>query len=186
MSNPSFPGEVSLSPVYRWPTWPFQVSALMNCPAKALAGGTSVNSPNICRGAGLSSLTAPAADVAAGSSSSISIPRAAPWVSRLESCVHICKWSWQSLPLLPLTEVENRGLSAGNAPKTDTDVTAVGHQEPVTFTATVDRKNEKEKRCSMGKDNVSSSNYIKPYKTQYPLRHQRINQPLKADETSLF
>lgn len=39
--------------------------------------------------------------------------------------------------LLLLTEMENRGLSAGNAPKTDTDVAAVGHQEPVTFTATV-------------------------------------------------
>lgn len=78
MSNQSFPGEVSLSPVYRWPTWTFQVSAMMNCPVKALAGGTSVNSLNMSRGAGLSGLAAPpAADIAAGNSS-VSIPRVAP------------------------------------------------------------------------------------------------------------
>lgn len=97
--------------------------------------------------------------------------------------------AWQSPPPPPLIETENRGLSAENAPKTDIYVTAVGHHEPVTFTATVagwiGRTREKQD-VPMGKDNHSSSNYTKPYKPQNSLRHQRINQPGKADAISLF
>ena len=97
--------------------------------------------------------------------------------------------AWQSPPRLPLTEAENGGLNAENAPKTDTYVTAVGHHEPVTFTATVAGwigRMRKKQDVPMGKVNHSSSNYTKPYKTQNYFRHQRINQTLKADEMSLF
>lgn len=93
--------------------------------------------------------------------------------------------AWQFLPPLPLTEPENRGLSAENAPKTDTYITAVGHHEPVAFTATVAGwigRMRKRQDVPMGKDNHSSSNYTKPYKPRNYLRHQRINQPLKADK----
>lgn len=71
MRNQSFPGEVSLSSVYRWSTWTFRVSAVMNYPAKPLA-----------RSAWLAGLAAsPAADIAAGSSVFIS------QVAEVRSCL---------------------------------------------------------------------------------------------------
>jgi len=93
----------------------------------------------------------------------------------------------QSGPPLPLTETENRGFSAENAPKTDTYITAVGHREPVTLAATVAGwigRTRKKQDVPMG--NHSFSNYTEPYKTQKSLRHRSINQPLKADEMSPF
>lgn len=189
MRNQSFAGEVSLSSVYRWPTWTFQVSALMNCLAKALLGETTLDSLNLPRSSWPSSLAAPPTAGAAAGSSSISSPTCHRWVSCLENCTHICQRPWQSPPPLPLTERENRGLSAENAPKTDAYVTAVGHHEPVTFTTTatgwIGRMRKKED-APVGKDNHSSSNYTKPYKPQNSLGHQRINRRLKADEMSLF
>lgn len=90
-----------------------------------------------------------------------------------------------------LAETENRGLSAENAPKTGTHITAVWHHEPAASPATVAGWIGRRRKKMFPLVKITTvpqtiKKHKKTYKTQNSLRLQGIKHLLEADDMPLF